>query len=154
VSPSKVCFDLIKGYEKFRPTAYLPTKDDVWTIGYGHTEGVKEGDTCTLFQAEQWLYDDLEPVCAAVNTYVTFPIVQYQFDALVSFTYNVGIYAFRESTLLRKLEDGDVEGATAEFDRWNKQKGKVLGGLVARRTEERKMFEGQRNDKIEETKSA
>lgn len=132
--------DLIKDFEKLRLVAYLPTPDDVWTIGWGHTKGVKQGDVCTVEQAEQYLTEDLDWSEWAVNTLVKVPINQNQFDALVSFTFNLGAGNFSQSTLLRKLNGGDYVGAALEFPRWNKQAGKVLAGLVRRRKAEQTLF--------------
>ena len=150
MTPSAACIAFIKAHEQFRPTAYLPTKRDVWTIGYGHTSGVKPGDTCTLAQALAWLAEDMMWAADAVRKLVTVPLTQTQFDALVSFVFNVGAdidedtvaEGFGDSTLLRKLNRGDYAGAAAEFDKWIYQKKRKLPGLVTRRAAERKMFEG------------
>lgn len=131
---------LIKSYEKFRPTAYLPTPRDVWTIGWGHTRGVKQGDTCTQPQAELWFLQDVAGAVAAVNGGVKIDVSQNQFDALVSLAFNIGGFAFTGSTLLRKLNATDIPGAAAQFAVWNKQAGRVLPGLVARRAAEAALF--------------
>lgn len=131
---------LIKGYEKLRLVAYLPTADDVPTIGYGHTRGVKMGDTCTEPQALEFLRQDCADAEWAINTRVTVPLNQCQFDALVSLVFNIGGSNFAASTLLRKLNAGDYAGAADQFPRWNKQKGKVLNGLTERRGRERALF--------------
>ena len=136
---------LICSFEGLKLKAY----DDVggvWTIGYGTTiypNGikVKRGDTCTREQAKAYMTYDLKKFESAVNTAVVVPINQNQFDALVSLTYNIGIKAFKNSTLLKKLNVGDVRGAAAQFDVWNKGGGKVMQGLVNRRAVERKLFE-------------
>ena len=136
---------LICSFEGLRLNAY----DDgggVWTIGYGTTiypNGikVKRGDTCTREQAKAYMTYDLKKFESAVNTAVVVPINQNQFDALVSLTYNIGIKAFKNSTLLKKLNVGDIRGAAAQFDVWNKGGGKVMQGLVNRRAVERKLFE-------------
>lgn len=135
------CIRLITGFEKFRPTAYKPTPHDIWTCGYGHTKGVKEGDTCDMAQAIEWLHDDAHEAEDAINRHDTVPLTQNQFDALVSFVFNIGNGAFIESTLLRKLNDGQFEAAAAEFQKWNHQAGRVLDGLTVRRAAERKLFE-------------
>lgn len=130
---------IIRSYESLRLRAYLPTPDDVPTIGYGHTKGVKMGDTCSIEQAERWLREDCAEAETAVNL-VGVPLTQSQFDALVSFVFNVGVGAFKMSTLRRKLVAKDYMGAADEFPKWNKQAGKVLGGLVKRRASERELF--------------
>lgn len=131
---------IIRDFEKLKLTAYLPTKDDVWTIGYGHTKGVKPGMTITEEQAEIYLKEDVKWAEDAVNKLVKVKLNQNQFDALVSFVFNIGESQFSTSTMLRKLNVGDYEGASNEFPRWNKQKGKVLNGLIRRREMERTLF--------------
>ena len=134
--------DFIRQFEKFEPTAYPDpgTGGSPWTIGYGHTQGVRPGDVCDEQQAEYWLHKDVESAERAVQDYVTVPLTQGQFDALVSFVFNVGVHNFNTSTLLRKINAGDMEGAANEFLRWNKSGGKVLRGLTARRSAEAAIF--------------
>lgn len=132
---------IIKEHEQLRLVAYLPTKRDVPTIGWGHTKGVKLGMTCTVEQAEKWLESDLFDAEVCINRNVLVPLTQNQFDALVSFAFNVGLSAFRTSTLRKLLNAGDYAGAAAQFPKWKYQKGKELGGLVRRRAAERALFE-------------
>lgn len=132
--------NVIKKHEGLRLEAYLPTPNDVWTIGYGHTHTTKQGMKITEAQAEKFLYLDIAWAEEAVNTLVKVRLTQNQFDALVSFVFNVGAGAFSKSTLLRLLNAGDYEGAANQFLRWNKQKGKVLNGLTRRRQEEMELF--------------
>lgn len=120
--------------------AYLPTKKDVPTIGYGHTKGVKLGDTCTVEEAEDYLLQDIAWVVAAVNKNVSVQLNQNQFDAVGSLVFNIGASAFLKSTILRKLNQGDFAGAEREFARWNKQKGRVVPGLTTRRKKEAELF--------------
>jgi lysozyme len=112
-----------------------------WTIGVGHTRGVKKGDTCTVEQAMVWLREDVRDAEAAVLRLVKVPLSQDQFDALVSFVFNVGAGALEKSTLLRMLNSGDYFGAAVQFERWNKNDGRVMAGLTRRRKEERDLFE-------------
>ena len=137
--------DLIKGFESYSATAYLcPAK--VLTIGYGHTgSDVKPGMRITVQRGMELLAQDVNRFERAVNRLVTVPLTQGQFDALVSFAFNVGEGAggLQTSTLLKKLNARDYAGAAAQFNLWNKSKGKVLAGLVRRRAAERKMFEGK-----------
>ncbi len=133
--------DLIKSFESCRLKAYLPTPDDVWTIGYGHTEGVKEGDTCTQEEADAWFLEDVEWAEDCVNRAVTSQLTQNEFDALVSLCFNIGCGAFGKSTLVKLLNAGDYDAAAHEFGRWNKQRGTVLAGLTRRRTAEEQLFE-------------
>lgn len=132
--------NLIKEGEGLRLKAYLPTPNDVWTIGYGHTKGVRPGMVITEQQAEQFLRQDIAWVEEALNRYVTVPLNQNQFDALASWVFNVGAGALKSSTLLKKLNAGDYQGAANELSRWNKQKGRVLTGLTNRRAKERELF--------------
>lgn len=111
-----------------------------WTIGYGHTEGVKQGDICTDAQADAWLIGDLAFAEHAVNRLVTVPLSQHQFDALVDFTFNLGVSSLAKSTLLAKLNAGDYAGADAEFAKWVRGGGRVLPGLVKRRALEAAWF--------------
>ena len=130
----------IKTAEGLRLTAY---KDGggVWTIGYGHTgSDVREGLTIPLSEAERLLTRDLRVAEGHVNDAVKVKLTQNQFDALVSFVYNVGGGAFRASTLLKLLNAGDYEGAANQLPRWNKDNGKVVDGLTDRRHEERELF--------------
>jgi lysozyme len=112
----------------------------VWTIGYGHTRGVTEGMTCTSDQAAQWLQNDVAAAVVCVLHMVDVAISQAQFDALVSFVFNVGAGNFASSTLLRKLNAKDYTGAADEFLKWNHVDGVVEGGLTTRREAERAHF--------------
>ena len=137
---SKKGLDLIKEYEGCVLTAYR-CPAGVWTIGYGHTGGVNKGDKITKKQAESFLKEDIEKFENGVNSVVSVALTQNQFDALVSFTYNVGLAAFKTSTLRQKLNAGDYKGAAKEFPRWNKSSGRVLNGLIRRRNAEKRLFE-------------
>lgn len=131
---------VIKSFEGLRLEAYMPTPHDVPTIGYGHTKGVKLGTKITIAQATEFLRSDLAWVERAVNDKVSVPLTQNQYDALCSFVYNLGATNFGSSTLLRKLNAGDYQGAADQLPRWNKQKRKVLRGLTRRRAAERALF--------------
>lgn len=133
--------DLIKGYEGLRLDAYQDSAG-VWTVGYGHTGGVRPGDSVTRAQAEQLLRGDVAWAEQAVRDNVRVPLSQGQFDALVSFTFNVGAGALQGSTLLARLNQGDYAGAQAEFGRWVHAGGERLDGLVRRRAEEAALFGG------------
>jgi GH24 family phage-related lysozyme (muramidase) len=136
---SSAGINLIKKYEGCRLTAYK-CPANVYTIGYGHTKGVKQGMKITKAQAEAYLKQDLVTYENAVNKYVKVPINQNQFDALVSFSFNCGTGALKTSTLLRELNKKDYSGAAKQFLKWNKSNGKVLNGLTKRRKEERELF--------------
>lgn len=130
---------LIKEFEGLRLEAYK-CQADVWTIGYGHTREVKPGDSITEETAERMLVDDVRVFELAVERALTIPVTQYQFDALVSLAFNIGANAFAGSTLVKKLNAGDMKGAADEFLRWNKAGGRVLNGLTRRREAERALF--------------
>ncbi len=131
---------LITHFEGLRLIAYQDSVG-VWTIGYGHTgPDVKPGLTITRQNAETLLANDLTRFEHGVQRLVTVPLNQNQFDALVSFSYNLGLGSLQQSTLLKKLNAGDYPGAAAQFPRWNKAGGKVLPGLVARREAEATLF--------------
>ena len=131
---------LIEKFEGLRLTAYQDMVG-VWTIGYGHTgPDVKPGLVISQQQAAQLLINDLARFNNGVNALVTVKLNQNQFDALVSFAFNLGVGSLKKSTLLRKLNAGDVQGAALQFKSWNKAGGKVLTGLTRRREAEMKLF--------------
>ena len=141
---SNLGIDLICDFEGKRLVAY----DDgvgIWTIGFGTTiypNGirVKKGDTCTEAQAKAYMQNDLKKFEHAVNDAVNIPLNQNQFDALVSLTYNIGAAAFSKSTLVKKLNAGDIRGAADQFDVWVNAGGKRMQGLVNRRSKEKLLF--------------
>ncbi len=137
---SKNAINLIKQFEGCALTAYK-CPAGIWTIGYGHTDGVKKGQKTTKKQAEIFLREDIKKFENGVNKYVSVPLTQNQFDALVSFTYNIGLGAFQTSTIRKKLNEKDYTGAAREFPRWNKSSGQVLNGLIRRRNAEKRLFE-------------
>ena len=126
--------------EGLRLTAYQDSVG-VWTIGYGHTNGVHAGMTCTQEQADQWLQEDVQGAVYVVNSVVTAPLNQNQFDALVDFVFNLGSGNFQSSTLLKLLNQGDYQGASNEFPKWNHAGGVVVNGLTTRRLAEQKLFD-------------
>ncbi|AIL60948.1 lysozyme [Pseudomonas alkylphenolica] len=130
---------LIKSFEGLRLLAYRDAVG-VWTIGYGATRGVKPGMSVTKEQAERMLLNDVQRFEPEVERLVQVPLTGNQWDALVSFTYNLGAGNLESSTLLRLLNRGDYAGAAEQFPRWNKAGGKVLPGLVRRREAERVLF--------------
>ncbi|MCP1104855.1 lysozyme [Serratia nevei] len=131
--------NLIKHFEGLKLRAYQCSAH-VWTIGYGHTVDVSANDVITEEEALYFLHQDVAESERAVNQYVHVPLTQNQFDALVSFVFNLGVGNFRTSTLLKKLNAGDDDGAAQEFGRWIHAGGKVLPGLVRRREAERALF--------------
>ena len=144
MSISPVGIALIQAHEGLRLMAYRDA-GGVWTIGYGSTGGVRRGMTITRDQAVLRLYHDVDEAEASVNSRVTVPLSQSQFDALVSLVFNIGGGAFCKSTLLQKLNAGDYAGAADEFPRWVKAKGRILSGLITRRAAERALFLSEAN---------
>lgn len=132
---------LIKHFEGCKLKAYL-CPAGVWTIGYGHTDGVKAGMAWTQQQADDALARDLQSFESAVSACVTVPITQSQFDALVSFAFNCGAGALRKSTLLRLLNAGDYSGAEKQFGRWISKGTAAEKGLRRRRKAEALLFSG------------
>lgn len=142
MQPSTQCTSLVKGYETCRLLAYLPTPQDVPTIGWGATgPDIVLGLAWTQQQADDRFARDLSRFSAGVRLILNgAPCSQGQFDALVSLAYNIGLSRLRTSTLLRKHIARDYPGAAAEFPKWNKQKGKVLRGLTRRRADEQALY--------------
>ena len=131
--------DFIKRHEGLRLKAYQDASG-VWTIGYGSTGGVSPGDVITGAQAEALLREDIRIAEREVNRH-KLNINQNQFDALVSFTFNVGSGNFRSSTLLKRIkENPDHPDIKNQFGRWIYAGGKRLDGLVKRRAEEAKLY--------------
>lgn len=126
---------LIKQWEGLRLSAYQDVAG-VWTIGYGHTGGVRIAERITAMEAEHLLRADLDRFEAAVDRHVTVPLNDNQFGALVSFAFNVGERAFESSTLLRMLNAGDYAAVPAELAKWNRAGGRRVAGLVNRRAAE------------------
>ena len=137
---SQNCVELIKHFEGFEDTAYL-CPANVWTIGYGRTRNVKEGDRITEPQAERDLLEELEEFKHQVLHSVKVELTQNELDALTSWTYNLGVGNLNSSTLLKKLNTGDKDSVPSEMLRWNKAAGKVLAGLTRRREAEAKLWE-------------
>jgi lysozyme len=167
MQPSQDCLNLIKeseGLHRKLPDGTIGAYVDpvgVWTIGYGsihhidQNRPVEEGDVITEDDASRWLNLEVKEKAAAVNELCKVPLKQGMFDALVSFTFNFGSAALEKSTLLRKLNGTDYEGAAREFDRWINGNGQVLPGLVIRRNKEEALFrrDGWPGDDVEISKS-
>ena len=136
---SQNCVELIKHFEGFEDTAYL-CPANVWTIGYGRTRNVKEGDRITEPQAERDLLEELEEFKHQVLHSVKVELTQNELDALTSWTYNLGVGNLNSSTLLKKLNAGSKDEVPAEMLRWNKASGKVLAGLTKRREAEAELW--------------
>lgn len=130
---------IIKKFEGLRLRAYQDSVG-VWTIGYGHTKGVGNGMVIGEGQADAYLRSDADMAGVGIRSLVTVPLDQNQYDALVSFVFNLGIGNFKKSTLLKKLNQGDYQAASGEFGKWINAGGKPLPGLVNRREAERQLF--------------
>lgn len=132
---------IIKKFEGCELESYL-CPAGVWTIGYGHTKGVKEGDKINKEEAEYLLQEEMIEYENYINDLVEVPLQQHMFDALVSWVYNLGSGNLQSSTLLRVLNEGKYDEVPAQIRRWNKSNGQVLEGLVRRREAEAVMFMG------------
>ena len=143
VVASVVGLSLIAGFEGYREYSYEPVKGDRLTIGFGHTEGVKQGDKVDLLQAVHLLEQDVSDAEATISTYVTVPLTQNQVNALVSLVYNIGRSNFRASTLLKCINAKDEACVDTQWLRWKYFKGKVLPGLEKRRAVELAVYRGE-----------
>jgi lysozyme len=133
--------DLIKFFEGLELNAYQCAAG-VWTIGYGHTKDVQQGMTISEATANEMLAEELNEYESYINGLVTVELNQDQFDAMVSWVYNLGVGNLKASTLLKVLNAGDYDGVPAQMMRWNKAGGKVLEGLTKRRQAEADLFCG------------
>ena len=136
--------DFIKSHEALRLKAYQDSKG-VWTIGWGHTKGVKPGDVITREQAEQFIRDDFAWVERTLNVDLVAgrdkPLVtQNEFDALCSLVFNIGSQAYLDSTVRRKIKQGDKMGAAHAFGMWVYSEHKFVRGLANRRADETRLF--------------
>jgi lysozyme len=135
--------DIEKRNEGLRLVAYPDpgTGGKPWTIGYGHTAGVKKGDVATKKQAEDWLLADLRTAISTVSADVHVPLTDNEESALVDMVFNVGAENFESSTLLALLNANDYHGASKQFLRWNHANGRVLAGLTKRCAERKALFD-------------
>ena len=133
---------LIKKFEGCKLEAYY-CSGGVLTIGYGHTGGVKETDVITQEEAEKLLKGDVLKFEQYVSDNVKVELDQSQFDALVAWTFNLGPGNLKESTMLKKLNNGEYESIPFEMRRWNKAGGKTLDGLIRRRNAEALLFQSK-----------
>ena len=139
--------DLIKFYEGCEYNAYRCAAG-VLTIGYGHTKGVKEGDLITQQEADALLLHEMDEYEGYINNMVTVDLEQNQFDALVSWVFNLGSSNLSSSTLLKKINNKEFDAVPEQIKRWNKAGGKVLDGLIKRRNSEALLFEGKEWGKV------
>jgi lysozyme len=127
-------------WEGFADQAYWDALGKVWTIGYGTTRGVKEGDRITRDEALRREQEDVQYVVDAINRDSTYPLDQHEFDALVDFAYEEGVHALETSTLWRLLMSGDPADALKEFEKWDYADGHPVRGILLRRQDEAAEF--------------
>jgi lysozyme len=133
---------LLKEVEGFRAKPYKDT-GGVWTIGYGTVIRNLNIKSVTPQEAEELARNAVKHIEVTLNTVVSVPLSQNQFDALVVFIYNVGVQAFENSTLLKLLNEGKYDEAANEFKRWKYDNGKEIEGLLNRRKKEAALFKGE-----------
>lgn len=129
-------------HEGYSDKAYTPVKGDRLTIGFGSANGVKAGDTIKPPQAVARALDDVQRFEGALKQCVKVPLHQYEYDAYISLSYNIGSQAFCGSTLVKKLNAGDFDGACQQVLRWDRFNGKPLAGLTKRRQAEYQQCKG------------
>ena len=135
-----IASDFVKQWEGRELKAYQCSAGK-WTIGYGHTKGVKEGDEISPAGTEQLLVEDLTAIATDLSRLVNVPVSEGQYIALLSLAFNVGASAIKKSTLLFHLNHKKYDEAAEEFDKWIYAGGKPSAGLKRRRAAERKLFE-------------
>lgn len=137
---SDILINKLKAFEGYRRKAYRCAAG-VWTCGYGHTHGVTPRTTCTESLAEAWLRSDLRPIERFLSSIPEITKTQGRFDACADFCYNLGIGAFKASTLFKRIQRNDtLEAIQAEFHKWVYAGGKQLEGLKTRRQWEAQRF--------------
>ena len=132
--------ELIKKFEGCETSAYQDSVG-VWTIGFGHTKGVEEGQTCSIEDAESMLADEMDEYEGYINNMVKVELQQHEFDSLVAWVYNLGPTNLSESTMLKVLNGGQFDRVPDEMNRWTRAGGEILEGLVRRRQAESLMFQ-------------
>lgn len=132
--------DIVQAFEGCRLTAYQDVRG-IWTIGYGHTEGVYEGMTCTQEQADAWLATDLATAQSELLAYSPGPFAPGAEDALTSFVFNLGIGNYRTSTLRLFVNSGQWAQVKSELLKWDHSGGQVIAGLYRRRQAEAAMIQ-------------
>jgi len=132
--------ELIKKFEGCETSAYQDSVG-VWTIGFGHTKDVEEGQTCSIEDAESMLADEMDEYEGYINNMVKVDLQQHEFDSLVAWVYNLGPTNLGESTMLKVLNGGQFDRVPDEMNRWTRAGGEILEGLVRRRQAESLMFQ-------------
>jgi lysozyme len=144
MNASPAASEIIRHFEGCRLTAYPDpaTNAAPFTIGYGCTFGVKQGDTITQDMADLMLLRDIKRFEGSLNSYIKADVTQCQFDALISLVFNIGMGNFASSTLLKMINAGSADAAASQFLRWNKAAGREMPGLTKRRTAESLLYQG------------
>lgn len=141
-----ILIPFLEEFEGYRDKSYVCPAGK-WTIGYGTTRingvPVSNGMTCTKEQAKQWVIDDLRDIVVGVTRLVRVKLNECQLAMLYDFCYNLGLGAFAKSTLLKLLNQNNIDGAAQEFEKWVYSAGKIENGLVRRRLAEKKVFLGE-----------
>lgn len=137
---NQLAVDMIKGFEGFRSHAYKDS-GGVWTAGFGWTHGVSMDTVMSKEEAEAHLVERVEELQKQVDALVRFPLNRNQEAALISFCYNVGIENFKNSTLLKKINEAYISEASKEFLKWSLCKGQFVEGLLLRRRAEKALFD-------------
>jgi lysozyme len=143
LSLSAVALVGLVAHEGYSDRPIIPVPGDVLTIGFGTTEGVKATDKTTPVKALQRAMADIQKFEGALKQCVKVPLYQHEYDTYINFSYNIGSNAFCNSTLVKKLNTQDYEGACKELLRWNRVKGRVVDGLSNRRQKEYKQCLGK-----------
>tara|TARA_R110001583_G_scaffold7810_1_gene38253 strand:+ start:2641 stop:3084 length:444 start_codon:yes stop_codon:yes gene_type:complete len=133
---------LIKKFEGCELEAYKCAAG-VWTIGYGSTKGVEEGDSLTQEDADKLLRHEMDEYEGYIKDMVKIDLKQNEFDSLVSWVFNLGPANLKASTMLKVINDNKLEEVPSQMKRWNKANGKVLEGLIRRREAEALLFQGK-----------
>lgn len=139
VRASPELVEFVKGWESCELDAYLDG-GGVATIGYGHTIGVRMGNTITQEQADKWLIEELIEYGEGLKVFMTREPLQQQFDALLSLSFNAGVRAVGRAGIMKLFNTGDDEACADRFLEWNKDGGRVVNGLTKRRRAEREIY--------------
>ena len=141
--------DLIKAFEGCKLKTYR-CSGNVLTIGYGHTKGVEEDQEITQKEADALLLEDIHMVETHCKRLINIPLEQHQWDAIVSWCFNLGCGNLRASTMLQVINSGQIDKVSEQIVRWNKAGGKVVAGLTRRRKAEAAMFDNKVDDESDE----
>lgn len=139
---SFLAYELIRKFEGCRLMPYMDMVG-IWTVGYGSTTEVVPGERISQAEAEDRLQEDVETAEKCINDAVKVPLTQNQFDALVSWVFNLGCKRFRQSTMLQKINEQKWQEASIELRKWDMAGGRQVDGLMRRRAAESKLFDSK-----------